>query len=127
LHNGIEAGLIGFFFGLLRDIFFGKLLGVYALIYMLIGYFSGKPFRYFYRENYFVPVILCFCMTIIFELIVFIINFNIFSKDSYFIYSLTKIIFVEATYNALLIFILYRFFYFLDMIIEKQKNMYYKT
>ena len=37
--NGL---LIGFFSGLLVDIFFGSVIGFYALVYMYIGYANGK-------------------------------------------------------------------------------------
>lgn len=36
------GGIIGLVYGFIQDILFGKALGVYALLYMLIGYFSGK-------------------------------------------------------------------------------------
>ena len=40
--RGRLTGLgIGFFTGLLMDIVYGELIGLYAFIYMIIGYFTG--------------------------------------------------------------------------------------
>ena len=40
--RGKKEGLwIGFFTGLLLDIFTGSILGFYALLYMYVGYFNG--------------------------------------------------------------------------------------
>ena len=41
--RGEKTGLIiGFFCGLLADIFFGNVIGLNAMIYMYIGYANGK-------------------------------------------------------------------------------------
>ena len=44
--RGKKEGLwIGFFTGLLLDVFTGSILGFYALLYMYVGYFNGFLFR----------------------------------------------------------------------------------
>lgn len=41
--RGEKEGLfIGFVCGLLMDIFFSEYIGMYALVYMYIGFFNGK-------------------------------------------------------------------------------------
>ena len=55
--RGEKEGLwIGFFCGLLCDIFFGSFLGFYALILMYIGYLNGKFCRIFYPEDIKLPL-----------------------------------------------------------------------
>ncbi len=56
--NGL---LIGFFSGLLVDIFFGSVIGFYALIYMYIGYANGKFSAIFYPEDIKLPITLILC------------------------------------------------------------------
>ena len=47
--RGRKSGLlVGFFSGLLMDIFFSDILGFYALIYMYIGYLNGIFRKMFY-------------------------------------------------------------------------------
>ena len=64
LRNETESILFGFFWGLTRDIFFSEKICFYAAIYAVTGYLFCKPFKYFYRENFFIPMILVFFATI---------------------------------------------------------------
>ena len=45
-----EGMLIGFFSGLLMDIQFGNIIGLYALIYLLVGYVNGLFEQMYYDE-----------------------------------------------------------------------------
>ncbi len=55
--RGRKAGLwAGFFCGLLMDIFYGELLGIYALFYMWAGYANGKLCKYFYPQDIKLPM-----------------------------------------------------------------------
>ncbi|MDE5818781.1 MAG: rod shape-determining protein MreD [Lachnospiraceae bacterium] len=53
--NGL---LVGFFCGLLTDIFFGEVIGFYAIIYMYIGYANGMFHRVFFPEDIKLPLFL---------------------------------------------------------------------
>ncbi len=53
--NGL---LVGFFCGLLTDIFFGQVIGFYAIIYMYIGYANGMFHRVFFPEDIKLPLFL---------------------------------------------------------------------
>ena len=51
--RGEEEGMIiGFICGLLCDVFFGSILGFYALIYMYIGFLNGKFSMIFLSGGY---------------------------------------------------------------------------
>ena len=57
--RGKKEGLwIGFFTGLLLDIFTGSILGFYALLYMYVGYFNGFFRKMFYPEDIKLPMLL---------------------------------------------------------------------
>lgn len=57
--SGEKWGLIvGFFCGLLCDIFFGDVIGFHALIMMYIGYLNGKFSGGFYPEDIILPMVL---------------------------------------------------------------------
>ena len=50
--RGKKEGLwVGFFCGLLIDIFCGKYIGLYALIYMYIGFINGLFQKRFYPDR----------------------------------------------------------------------------
>lgn len=53
-----EGMLIGFFCGLLLDIFGGRIVGMYALLYMYIGYLNGRFRKMFYPEDIKLPMLL---------------------------------------------------------------------
>ncbi len=53
-----EGMFIGFFCGLVLDIFGGSILGMYALLYMYIGYFNGYFRKMFYPEDIKLPMLL---------------------------------------------------------------------
>ena len=55
LKGDVDGAIFGFSAGLLQDIFSGGPIGMFALMGFLIGYVSGKPFRDFFKDNYFLP------------------------------------------------------------------------
>ena len=57
--RGRKEGMwVGFFCGLLIDIFFGNLIGIYALIYMYIGFINGFFQKRFYPDDIKLPMLL---------------------------------------------------------------------
>ena len=46
-----EGMFVGFFCGLLIDIFYGSMIGFYALIYMYIGFCNGFLYKIFFDED----------------------------------------------------------------------------
>ena len=74
LMRGKKEGLwIGFFCGLLVDIFFGFYLGAYALLYMYIGYFNGMFQKRFYPDDIKLPMILIGSSDMICNLIIYFV------------------------------------------------------
>ena len=57
--RGKKEGLfVGFFCGIIIDIFFGSILGFNALVYMIIGYCNGIFKKIFYPEEIKLPIAL---------------------------------------------------------------------
>lgn len=57
--RGKKEGLyIGFFCGLILDVFGGSILGFYALLYMYVGYLNGYFRKMFYPEDIKLPMLL---------------------------------------------------------------------
>ncbi len=56
--RGDKSGiLVGFFCGLLIDVFFGTYIGFFALIYMYIGFVIGQFHRIFFPQNIILPMV----------------------------------------------------------------------
>lgn len=54
LQEGMLFGLLG---GLLMDVFFGRAIGLSAMIYMLCGIAGGAFYKKFYADNIIVPAV----------------------------------------------------------------------
>ena len=74
--RGKKEGLfVGFFCGLLIDIFYGNLVGFYALIYMYIGFLNGFLYKVFYDEDVKVPMVLVAISDLAYGLAVYVLQF----------------------------------------------------
>lgn len=57
--QGKKEGLLtGFVSGLLIDVFFGTILGIYSLLYMLTGFAAGSFAQIYFDEDVTIPVAL---------------------------------------------------------------------
>lgn len=121
LRYEIEGAIIGFFAGLLQDIFFGNVIGLNALLYMLIGYVCGKPYKIFYKENYLLPIFLVFGSTIIYNLSYYILNFFFRGRlDS--LYYIKTIIIPETIYNIIICLPIYAIIYYINKMVEQREK-----
>lgn len=121
LRKEVEAATVGFFAGLLHDIFFGNFIGLNALLYMLIGFFSGKPFKEFYVENYILPIILVGFSTLFFNFSYYVFNF-LFRARLDFFYYLVTIILPATLYNITITLPIYIVTYLINSHLEKREK-----
>ncbi|WP_075719709.1 rod shape-determining protein MreD [Roseburia sp. 499] len=105
--RGRKEGMwIGFFSGLLLDIFFGSVIGFYALIYMYIGYINGFFRKIFFPEDIKLPMILISASDFGYSMLVYLFLFFMRGKFR-FGYYLIHIIIPELVYTILVTLILY--------------------
>ena len=102
-----EGMLVGFLSGILMDIFFGDLIGFYALIYTVLGYANGFFKRIFYPEDIKLPLFLIGSSDFLFGNAVCIFMFIMRSKFNYFYY-LGSVIIPELIYTVLITLVLYQ-------------------
>ncbi len=101
-----EGLVIGFFSGILCDIFFGEVLGFYALIMMYIGFLNGKFNRIFYPEDIKLPLALIVVSDISYSMICYVLLFLLQGKFN-FVFYFANVILPEAVYTILVTCILY--------------------
>ncbi len=105
--RGRKEGMwIGFFSGLLLDIFFGSVIGFYALIYMYIGYINGFFRKIFFPDDVKLPLILISVSDLGYSLLVYLFLFFLRGKFS-FGYYLLHIIIPELVYTIVVTVVLY--------------------
>ena len=103
----------GFFCGILKDLFYGNLLGFYALVYLCIGYGAGCCTKIFYDEEIRVPMFLVAAGDLIYGLAVYGFQFLMRGRIEIFFY-LRRIIIPEAIYTVLITVILYKLLFILN-------------
>ena len=117
--RGKKAGLItGFFSGILLDIFFGSLIGFYALIYMWVGYMNGSFRKIFFPEDIKLPMFMIILSDLIYGILSYCFFFLLrsrFAVDHYFLH----IILPEAVYTILVSLFLYPLILKLNTWLEK--------
>lgn len=102
-----EGLIIGFFCGLILDVFFGEILGFYALVYLVIGYLNGFFKSIFYPEDIKLPMILISASELTYCFICFVFLFMLRGKFNIGYYFL-HIFLPEIAYTILVTLILYK-------------------
>ena len=118
--RGKQEGLfVGFFCGLLIDIFYGyeNVVGFYALLYMYIGFFNGFLYKVFYDEDIKVPMLLVGVSDLAYGLVVYGIQFLLRGRLDVFVY-LYRIIIPEMVYTVLITVIFYRILFWLNQMLS---------
>lgn len=117
LRDDIEGSIFGFFNGLLFDIFFGRVIGFYALLGLIAGYLSAKPFREFNSNNYLTPGVIIFFMSIFYESLFYFFAF-LFRGRTDFLNYFINIILPEAIFNVIIGIIVYIIVYLVNRRLE---------
>lgn len=97
---------IGFFCGLLTDIFFGNLIGIYSLIYLYIGYLNGKFNNIFYPEDIKLPMALIVGSDFVYGFICYMLFFLLRGKFDVLFY-MSNVILPEVVYTIVITIFLY--------------------
>ena len=117
-----EGLVIGFFCGLLSDIFFGSFLGFYALLMMYIGYLNGKFSKIFYPEDIKLPIALIIISDLSYGIICYVLTFMLRGRFQ-FSYYFTHIILPEALYTIVITLLLYPVILKVNERLEKREGI----
>ena len=122
--RGCNYGSVtGFFCGLLVDIFFGDVIGLYALIYMYVGFFGGLFKKMFYSDHVFMPLLLVFSGDFVYNIGCYTFRLLLRNKLD-FSYYFWNIFFPEMIITTFVTLIVYKLFYLLNekVLTQKQEN-----
>lgn len=117
-----EGMLVGFFSGLLIDIFFGSVLGPYALIYMTMGYINGFFHRIYYVEDVLLPMLMITLNDFIFNVIIYLIYFLLRNRLNFGEYLLTVIL-PEMIYTIIVTLFFYKLLVRINLRLKKSKEV----
>lgn len=105
--------VVGFICGLLMDVFYGDVLGFYALIYLYIGAANGIFHTLFYQDDIKLPLALITASDFIYSFVCYILLFLLRGRFD-FKYYLKSIIVPEIVYTILVTVFLYPCILFLN-------------
>lgn len=106
--RGYKTGMtVGFFSGLLVDLFWGNMLGFHMLIFTIIGYLNGAFERLFYDEDIKLPIVLITASELIYGLVIYGCMYMLQGDFSFGNY-LFHIILPELVYTILVTLVLYQ-------------------
>ena len=97
---------VGFFCGLLMDLFFFEIIGFYSLLYIYIGYMNGLFHNIFYPDDIKLPLIMITLSDLLYSMVVYVLLFLLRSRFD-FGYYLLNIILPELVYTILVAVIIY--------------------
>lgn len=112
--RGKKFGMaVGITCGLLVDSMYGQIIGLYAVLYLLIGYANGFFGKIFNREDKIVPIVLIGFSQFAYFILYYIFNFLLRGKLNIFFY-FTTIALPEIVYTTIVAIFFYRIFYNID-------------
>ena len=114
-----EGIFVGFFAGMLVDIFFGyyEVIGISAFLYMIIGYIVGIFHDILYLQDILIPIVAVAACDFAYNFIYYIITFLLRNKLD-FMHYLKTIILPELVYTVFLAVFVYRLLMFLNRKLE---------
>ena len=126
MHGQMEGMITGFFIGLLIDIQFGDILGLYALIYLVIGFVCGIFTTHYTKDNIKLPMLVFTVSEFVYGLVICLLMFVLRSEFHFVNYLIHNII-PEVIYTIVAAVPVYLFVLYIDQKIEiAEKRSAYK-
>ena len=120
--KGDKPGLVmGFFCGLLCDIFFGTYIGFFALIYMYLGFIVGKFHEVFFFQYIVIPIVIITVTDFIFGFICYVLMFLFRNKYNIGFY-MESVIIPEMVYTGIVAIFYYPIILHLNNRIDEREQ-----
>lgn len=117
--RGILPGMFtGLFSGLLVDLFFGNVVGLCAILYMVIGYLNGYSNKIYDRDDYTIPMILIAVSEFVYCFFYYVFEFLLRGRLNlgFYIY---RFMLPKMIYTVLVGVILYKLFHMIHIGISR--------
>ncbi len=113
--------LIGFFCGMLLDMGYGSVIGLYALAFLTIGFLVGFCQKIYFRESLILPAVLLTVSDLLYGIYYYITEFLVRAKLNFGFYFL-HIILPEAIYTAIVGILVFRLLVALEHTITSRRE-----
>lgn len=114
--------MIGLFCGLLVDLMYGSyVVGLYALLYLVIGYLAGMTNRFYSKDDFTLPIgIIAFC-NFLYGFFYYIFEFLLRGRLDI-LYYLRRIILPEIIYTVAVSVFLYKLLHMINSRLERKPD-----
>lgn len=120
--RGRTSGLIiGFFCGLMFDMAYGSVIGLYAFIFMTIGFVVGFCQKIYFTDSLILPAVLITGSDLVYGIYYYVTEFLMRGKLNFGFYFL-HVILPEMIYTALVGILVYRLLIALERFINRSRE-----
>ena len=121
IRGTVDGMLVGFFSGLLMDIFYGSTIGGFAFLYMVFGFVDGFFNRIYYSDDNILPLVLIGVNDLIYGFIMYILC-GLLQNHLRIIYYLKNIILPEMVYTVAVGLVCYQILLRINDWLEKNEK-----
>ncbi len=122
MRGRLSGMVLGFFSGLLVDLMFGSyIIGLYALLYLLLGYLMGFTNKIYSEDDYTLPIVFIGISDLIYSFFYYIFEFLLRGRLNFFFY-LRRIILPELIYTIAVSILLYKLLHMINHRLERKKD-----
>ena len=112
--------MLGFFCGILIDLMFGSyIIGLYALLYLLLGYLMGFTHRFYSNDDYTLPIVLVGIGDLMYGFFYYVFEFLLRGRLD-FLYYLRRFILPEIIYTIAASVLLYKLLHMINNRLERK-------
>ncbi|MDD4111848.1 MAG: rod shape-determining protein MreD [Herbinix sp.] len=111
---------VGFFSGLLLDILFGNVIGLYAMLLLIIGYIAGFANRIYSRDDFTLPLIFIAIANFVYQFLYYIFEFLLRGKLDFLFYFRTLIL-PEVIYTVAAAIFLYKLLQLINHALDRNE------
>lgn len=115
-----NALIIGFFCGLLVDLFTFNIIGIHALIYAIVGFVTGKFHNTFYPEDFKLPLLVVTGSDLGYSILMYFFTY-LFRARFHFGYYFLNVCLPELAYTLLVAVLIYPLFLLMYRFILREK------
>lgn len=120
--RGRTSGIItGFFCGLLLDMMYGSVIGLYAFIFMTVGFIIGFCPRIYFRENLLLPTILIAISDLLYGVFYYITEFLMRGRLHFGFFFIHRIL-PEMVYTVIAGIVFFRILASLEKLVVVQRK-----
>ena len=123
LFGGTSGGIVGFFCGMLIDLYYGRNIGFNALLYLYIGIVLGSFNKRIFKDNYFVILIFMIFTTFIYEFIIYVYSAIIYSQGIDLLNFISNVI-ILILVNTVISFFIYPILLKINLGLEIDRNIF---